>query len=176
MMVAAPLKATADAVNKLSPGSVSTDGLQFAQLGAVSIKFFVNPKNPVKSLTASQVKDIFTGKITSWKDVGGPDQPIMVVAEQPGNGTRTNVIAGLLDGTDITGQARVMQALVQVAQVVGQAPNAIGYGNSASITNAVAVISGVEVKQAIGLATKGAPSADAQKLIAAAQKYGASVN
>lgn len=176
MMVAAPLKATAEALNKMTPGSVSTDGVQFTQLGAVSIKFFLNPKNTVKSLTASQVKDIFTGKITSWKDVGGPDQPIMVVAEQPGNGTRTNVIAGLLDGTDITGKAHVMQALVQVAQVVGQAPNAIGYGNSASITNAVAVIPGVEVKQAIGLATKGAPSSDAQKLIAAAQKYGSSVN
>ncbi len=175
MMVAAPLKATADALNKINPGSVSTDGLQFVQLGAVGIKFILNPKNPVKSLTAAQVKDIFTGKITSWKDVGGADQPIMVVVEPPGNGTRTNVVSGLLDGADITGQAHVMQALVQVAQVVGQAPNAIGYGNSASITPADYVVPGVDVKQPIGLATKGAPNGDVQKLIAAAQQYSASV-
>jgi hypothetical protein len=69
-----------------------------------------------------------------------------------------------------------MQALVQVAQVVGQVPNAIGYGNAASITSAVAVIPGVEVKQPLGFATKGAPNADVQKLIAVSSKFAAAAN
>jgi phosphate transport system substrate-binding protein len=173
-MIAAPIKTTADMINKTAPGSISIDGFEVAPVGTLSIKFVVNPANPVKALTEAQLKDIFTGKITSWKDVGGADQPIMVVAEAAGFGTRSNIVASLL-GAEITDKARIMQALVQVTQVVGQAPNAIGYGNAASITAAVVVIPGTEVKQELGLATKGAPSADVRKLIAATAKFGATV-
>jgi len=176
MMVAAPLKVTEAALNKAAPGSASAAGLEMTQIGTVAIKFVLNPANPVKSLTEAQVKDILAGRITSWKEVGGQDQPILVVAEMPGFGTRANIVATLLGGTEITDKARLMQALIQVAQVVGQAPNAIGYGNDASITPAVAVIAGVEVKQAIGFATKGQPSGDAKKLIEAAAKFAGAGN
>ncbi len=125
----------------------------------------------MKALTAVQLQNIFTGKVTSWKEVGGADQPVVVVAEVPGLGTRANVVATFLQGADITDKARTMQALVQVVQVVGQLPNAIGYGNAASVTAAVTIIPGVEVAQPLGLCTKGQPSAEAQKLIAAATKY-----
>jgi phosphate transport system substrate-binding protein len=170
-MVAAPLKVTEETLNKANPGSISVAGFEVAPVGTASIKFITNPANPVKSLTDDQLKGIFTGRITSWKDVGGADQPILVVAETPGLGTRANVVASFLGGTEITDKARAMQALVQVAQVVAQAPNAIGYGNAASITSAVAVVPGTEVKQPLGLATKGAPSADVKKLIESVTKY-----
>jgi phosphate transport system substrate-binding protein len=177
MMVAAPLEITAAAMNKQKPGSVSTAGIEMAPVGALGISFIVNAANPVKSLTEAQLKDILTGKITSWKDVGGADKPIMVVAEAPGFGTRSNIVASLLGGSEITDKARIMQALAQVGQVVGQAPDAIGYGNAASIKSAgaVAVIPGTEVKQVLGLATKGAPTADEKKLIDATAKFGAAV-
>jgi phosphate transport system substrate-binding protein len=171
-MVAAPVAATEATLNKASPGSISVADFQVAPIGSASIKFIVNPANPVKSLTEAQIKDILTAKITSWKELGGADQPIVVVAEVPGLGTRANVVATFLAGTDITDKARVMQALVQVVQVVAQVPNAFGYGNAASITDAVAVIPGIAVAQPLGLATKGPPNADAKKLIAAAVKYG----
>jgi phosphate transport system substrate-binding protein len=174
-MIAAPIKTTEAALNRMSPGSVSVDGFEVAPVGAITIKFIVNPANPVKSLTEAQLKDIFTGKITSWKEVGGADQPILVIAEAVGFGTRSNIVASMLGGAEVTDKARIMQALVQVGQVVAQAPNAIGYGNTATITGAVAVVSGTEVKQLLGLATKGAPNAEAKKLIEAAAKYGAAV-
>ena len=174
-MIAAPIKVTEAALNKANPGSVSVAGFEVAPVGSIAIKFIVNAANPVKSLTEAQLKDIFTGKITSWKDVGGPDQPILVVAEAPGFGTRSNIVATLLGDAEITDKARIMQALVQVAQVVGQAPTAIGYGNSSTIKDGVTVIPGVEVKQVLGLATKGEPNADAKKLIAAMAKFGAAV-
>jgi phosphate transport system substrate-binding protein len=175
MMVAAPIAVTEATLNKANPGSVSVAGFQVAPIGALSIKFIINPANAVKSLTEAQVKDILTGKVTSWKDVGGADQPIVVIAEAPGQGTRTNVVTSFLGGADITDKARIMQALVQVAQVVAQLPNGFGYGNAASITGAVAVIPGVNVPQALGLATKGPPNAEEKKLIEAAAKYGASM-
>jgi phosphate transport system substrate-binding protein len=166
MMVAAPLEATEAELNKIAPGSVSAGGIEVAPIGTTTIHFIVHPSNSVKALTEAQVKDIFTGRVTNWKDVGGADQPILVVAEVQGFGTRTNVVAGALGGADIFDKARVMQALIQVAQFVAQVPNAIGYGNAASITPAVAVLPGPEVKQPLGLATRGAPSADVKKLIA----------
>jgi phosphate transport system substrate-binding protein len=175
MMVAAPIAVTAATLNKATPGSVSVDDVQVARIGTASIKFIVNPGNPIKSLTDAQVKDILTGKITSWKDVGGADQPIVVVAEAPGLGTRANIVSSFLAGADISDKARLMQALVQVAQVVAQLPNALGYGNNASITDAVAVLPGLDVAQPLGLATKGPPGAEAKKLIDIATKYGASV-
>ena len=175
MMVAAPLAVTEANINKAASGTVSAAGLELTPIGSIAIRLIVHPANPVKTLTDDQLKGILTGKITSWKDVGGNDQPIMVVAEQPGFGTRSNVVANFLAGAEITDKARLVQALVQVAQVVAQAPNALGYGNSASINDKVLIVPGVEIKQVIGLATKGAPSADAAKLIAAVQKYGAAI-
>jgi phosphate transport system substrate-binding protein len=172
-MVAAPMKMTEDSVNKASPGSLNVTEFQMAPVGMATIQFMVNPANPVKALTEAQLRDIFTGKVTSWKDVGGKDAPIVVVAEAPGLGTRANIVANFLGGADIVAGARVMQALVQLVQVTGQVPDAISYGNSASINASVAVIPGVSVKQQLGMATKGQPGPDAQKLIAAVAKYGA---
>ena len=174
-MVAAPINLTEAALNKKNPGSISIAGFEVGQVGSIGISFMVNAANPVKSLTAAQIKDILTGKITSWKDVGGDDKPILVVAIAPGFGTRSSIVASFLDGTEITDKARIMQSLVQIGQVVAQAPDAIGYGNAATIKSAgtVTAIPGLEIKQTLGMVTKGAPSADAKKLIEATAKYGA---
>jgi len=172
-MVAAPMAVTEATTNKSAPGSLSIADFHLAPVGATTIHFVINPANPVKALSAAQLHDIFVGKLTSWKEVGGNDEPIVVVAEIPGLGTRANVVTSFLGGEDITPKARTMQALVQLIQVTGQLSNAISYGNSASINASVAVIAGVEVKQQLGLATKGDPDPDARKLIAAVAKYGA---
>lgn len=175
-MIAAPMKITEAVLNKANPGSVSVADFQLAPIGAVSIKFIVNAANPIKSLTEAQLKDIFLGKTTSWKEIGGADQPILIVAEPGGFGTRSNIVESLLGGAEITDKARTVQALVQVAQVVAQAPNAIGYGNNATIKGGATVLPGVEVKQSLGLATNGAPNADVKKLIEALTKYGSAIN
>jgi phosphate transport system substrate-binding protein len=174
-MIAAPIKITEAILNKEKPGEVSVDSFEVAPVGAIDIRFIVNAANPVKSLTEAQLKDIFTGKIISWKDVGGADQPILVVAEAAGFGTRSNIVASLLGGAEITDRARILRALVQVGQVVAQAPTAIGYGNSATITGSVAVIPGAKIKQLLGLATKGAPNAEVKKLIETTAKYGVAI-
>ena len=47
----------------------------------------VHPSNPVKNLTIAQLHDIYTGKITNWKDLGGADQTIVVVSRDTSSGT-----------------------------------------------------------------------------------------
>jgi phosphate transport system substrate-binding protein len=170
-MISAPLVEEADALNKKTPGSLNTAGFVESPIGLFATKIIVNAKNPVKTLSEAQIKDIFTGKITSWKDVGGPDLPIVVVAEGPGSGGRTLMESHLLGGTAMTDKVRAVQGVGQVAQVVGQNPTAIGYGNPATITSAVNAIPGSEVYQPLSLVTKGAPNDDAKKLIAAAKNF-----
>jgi phosphate transport system substrate-binding protein len=51
------------------------------------IAVIVHPANPVSELTMEQVKDIYMGKVTNWKDVGGPSKPIVVVSRDTSSGT-----------------------------------------------------------------------------------------
>jgi phosphate transport system substrate-binding protein len=52
-----------------------------------ALPVIVHPSNKVKGLTIEQVRDIYTGKITNWKDVGGPDQVIVVISRDTNSGT-----------------------------------------------------------------------------------------
>ncbi len=174
-MIAAPLRVTEETLSRVVPGFAGAADFRLVPIGTMPIRFLVNPANPVRSLSATQVRDIFTGRITSWKAVGGPDQAIVVVAEAPGLGTRATVETDLLGGEAMSATARTMPTLIEVVQIVAQIPNAIGYGNSASITPDVTVISDVTVEQPLGLATRGPPSAVARKLESVVMKYGGKV-
>src|SRR5688572_21071894 len=121
-MLGSPMEFTVKGLNAATPGTINAGEFVASQVGSTSVKFIVNPANPVKSLTEMQVKDIFTGKIASWKDVGGPDEPILVVTGAPGLGARNIVVNLFLGGTDIAATAREVPQLGQVAQVVAQAP------------------------------------------------------
>jgi phosphate transport system substrate-binding protein len=57
------------------------------QIGSDGIAIIINKANKVSNLTKQQVFDIFTGKITNWKDVGGTDSPIFVQTREVGSGT-----------------------------------------------------------------------------------------
>src|SRR5215468_9906425 len=69
---------------KLRVKKVEAKGHIVAWDGIVPI---VHPSNPVKSLTIAQLKDIYTGKVTDWKEVGGKNGPIVVVARDTTSGT-----------------------------------------------------------------------------------------
>ncbi|HOG50179.1 MAG TPA: substrate-binding domain-containing protein [Lentisphaeria bacterium] len=164
-MIAAPIEAEAKIINTKAPGTLDVSTLRVKQVGAAKVQLIVHPANPVK-LTAAQAKDIISGKITNWKDVGGADGAILVVAEAMGQGTRAVVETVFLKGS-IAANARIVPTLVQVAEVVKQSPNAVGYGNSSSITPAVSTVSGIDIPQPLSLVTKGAPTPAAEKVISA---------
>ncbi len=56
-------------------------------VGIDALVVAVNPKNPLDGLTFEQLSDIFTGKVTSWKEVGGPDRKIVVLSRERNSGT-----------------------------------------------------------------------------------------
>jgi phosphate transport system substrate-binding protein len=80
----------------------------------------------VSNLTQEQLIDIFTGKITNWKQVGGPNQAITVIGRTAGSGTRVNFDKyGLNGGIEVNGPTQ--DASGSVVQLVGQTPGAISY-------------------------------------------------
>ena len=65
--------------------------LELTPIGREAFVFLVNKNNPVDNLSMQELKDIFTGKITNWKEVGGASRPINVVQRNKGSGSQTSL-------------------------------------------------------------------------------------
>lgn len=87
----------------------------------------VNPKNGVSQLTRQQLEDIFTGKITSWKQVGGADMKIVVYSRETSSGTYEFFKESILKNKNYMSSVLSMPATGAIIQSVSQTPGAIGY-------------------------------------------------
>jgi len=101
--------------------------------GYDGISVIVNPGNPVKSLTIEQLADIFTGKITNWKMVGGNDGKIVILSREVNSGTHVYFKEHVLNKGDSKGtvefsaDALMMPSSQAIADEVASNPNTIGY-------------------------------------------------
>lgn len=120
-------------------------GLTQYEIGKDGIAVVVNSQNSVSGLTLEQVKGIFAGNITNWKEVGGADAQINVVVREDGSGTRDafqEIVLGKLDnGTKVSFKkdAIVQSSTEAVQQTVVQDPNAIGFISFAAVKDAKAL-------------------------------------
>ncbi len=168
-MISAPLAAEAAAANAKTPGSVDPAKLVTHQIGEARVAFVVHPSNPVKELTLAQITGILSGKITKWSEVGGADQPIVIVAAGPGDGVRSVVESRLLGGASIPAKVREMANAPQIAQVAAQLPTAFGVTSAASAGSGVTVLqTDLTLGQPLSLVTLGPATPDATKVIEAA--------
>lgn len=87
-----------------------------------------NKANKVENLTTEQVKDIFTGKITNWKEVGGKDSPIVVVSREEGSGTRDGFqeLIGF-ESSELIRDAQICDGSGNIKVTVSGNENAISY-------------------------------------------------
>lgn len=107
----------------------------------------VNKNNPVKNLTLEQIKDIFTGKITNWSEVGGEDKEIVVVSREEGSGTRTAFQEILNYSTEDTVKNAIVNNSTGATKVmVEENDDAIGYMSIGYIDDSIASVNvdGVE--------------------------------
>jgi len=95
------------------------------------LSVYVNEGNPVSDLTLEQLKGIFTGKITNWKDVGGPDAPITIYSRENSSGTYEFFKGSVLQGDDFASSAQTMPGTAALVQAVGHDKGGIGYGGAA---------------------------------------------
>jgi phosphate transport system substrate-binding protein len=93
-----------------------------------AIAVIVHRTNPLENLSMDQIRNIYTGKITRWKEVGGRDRAITVVTREEGSGTREtfqNLVLGKKE--EISLGALVQDSNGAIRQVVSDDPNAIGF-------------------------------------------------
>jgi phosphate transport system substrate-binding protein len=95
------------------------------------LSVYVNPENPLKELTVAQVGGIFTGKLTNWKEVGGPDAPITIYSRENSSGSYEFFKEHVLKGRDFAASAQTMPGTAAIVQAVMKDKNGIGYGGAA---------------------------------------------
>ncbi len=105
----------------------------------------VDPANEVADLTKEQLTNIYNGTITNWKEVGGADEPIIVIGREAGSGTR-GAFEELVDLQDACKYANELDSTGAVIAKVASTPGAIGYASLDALDDSVKALSleGVE--------------------------------
>ena len=112
------------------------------------IAIVVNKDSKVADLTVEQLKKMFTGEITNWKDVGGDDGEIVLVGREAGSGTRDG-FESIVDVKDSCKYAQELTATGAVISAVEANPLAIGYASLSAVGDTVKAVTveGVECSE-----------------------------
>lgn len=106
---------------------LNTKNLQDHIVAVSGIVPVVNPKLGIKNLSLQQLQQIFTGKITNWKEVGGPDLPITVINRASGSGTRVGFEETVFKKGMRAVNAQEQDSNGTVKEIVANTPGAISY-------------------------------------------------
>ena len=112
------------------------------------IAIIVNKDSKVADLTVEQLKKMFTGEITNWKEVGGDDGEIVLVGREAGSGTRDG-FESIVDVKDSCKYAQELTATGAVISAVEANPLAIGYASLSAVGDTVKMVTvgGVECSE-----------------------------
>ncbi|HEY0393897.1 MAG TPA: phosphate ABC transporter substrate-binding protein [Candidatus Elarobacter sp.] len=99
------------------------------RVAVVGFAVIAHPGVTVKNLSKKQIQDIFSGKLTNWKDAGGADQKIVVVNRPRTSGTRAVFAKTLMGGVPVNESSLTEDATGTVVSVVKQTPGAISYAS-----------------------------------------------
>ncbi|MBF0530845.1 MAG: phosphate ABC transporter substrate-binding protein [Deltaproteobacteria bacterium] len=163
----------------LSPEEIAKYGLISYPFALDGVAVVVHPGNPVKGLSTQQVRDIFSGRIGNWKQVGGPDAAIHLFTRDEASGTREVFWEKLLKKGPIAVAANVVASNGAMKVAIAQDKDAIGYAGIGHVDATVkaVVLDGTAATQENALAgkypvvrklymnTKGAPSKLVQAFI-----------
>lgn len=107
---------------------IDAGSLQDHKVCVVGFAAVVNPDVKIDNLTKQQLIDVFTGKVTNWKDVGGNDMPVVIVNRPSSSGTRATFKKYALDGQEeVTGKALTQDSSGTVLQTVASTKGSISY-------------------------------------------------
>ncbi len=101
--------------------------LKSAIAGYYGLAVVVHADNPLKDLSDAAVRDVFTGKATNWKQVGGPDKPIEVLIRDATGGSHLGFRELAMDGRAYAAHAQGFASFEELVQAVADRPGAIGY-------------------------------------------------
>jgi phosphate transport system substrate-binding protein len=147
--IAAMINGTVDIANasrKMKPEEVAAaeaNGISPVEFVVArdAIAVVINPTNPVDQLTLQQISDIYTYKITNWRQVGGEDRPIVLLSRESNSGTYVyfleNVVRMGKKDSDLlfSPDTLLMPSSEGISAEVRQNPNAIGYDGLGYVTH-----------------------------------------
>lgn len=113
-------------------------------LDAVAV--IINPANGVSELSVEQIGDIFTGKVTRWSEVGGADEPILILSREKNSGTHIFFLEHVLRKGNAKGpeefskSALMMPSSQAIIQEVARSKGAIGYDGLGYVNDQVKVL------------------------------------
>ncbi|MED4462716.1 phosphate ABC transporter substrate-binding protein [Metabacillus fastidiosus] len=123
------------------------NGLKESIIAYDGIVVVTHPSNKVKNLTMEQVKEIFTGKVTNWKELGGDDMEIVVVSREDGSGSR-DAFQEIVDYTsgELVRTAIVASGNGNIKTTVATNKHAVGFISFEYIDDSISTvdINGVE--------------------------------
>ena len=95
------------------------------------LSVYVHATNPVKELTLDQLRDVYLGKTTNWKALGGPDEAITLYGRENSSGTYVYFKDTILKGRDFAPRTQTLPGTAAVVNAVARDPHGIGYGGAA---------------------------------------------
>ncbi len=95
------------------------------------VTVYVHSVNPVATISMEQLRGVYTGTITNWKDLGGADAPITVYSRENNSGTYVFFKEHVLGGADFIDRAQTLPGTAAVVNAVKNDPGGIGYGGIA---------------------------------------------
>lgn len=95
------------------------------------LSVYVHESNPLRELTLAQIRDIYTGKISNWKEVGGKDGKIILYSRENNSGTYVFFKEHVLENADFAPRAQNLPGTASVVHAVSRDAAGIGYGGAA---------------------------------------------
>lgn len=104
-----------------------------------AIAIVVHPSNPVNQLTLAQISDIYIGRITNWREIGGEDRPIVLLSRESNSGTYVYFVENVVrlgQKSDLlfSPNTLLMPSSEGISTEIRQNPNAIGYDGLGYVT------------------------------------------
>jgi len=121
------------------------EGLESIVFAIDAIAVIVNPENTVEDLTIEQIAAFYTGEITNWNEVGGPDAPVALIGREAGSGTRDG-FESIMNIVDKCAYDQELNSGGAIIAAVASNPYAIGYASLSAVRDTVNVVTvnGVE--------------------------------
>ena len=95
------------------------------------LAIYLHDANPVRELSLDQLRSIYTGQFTNWKQVGGADAPIVLYSRENNSGTYVYFKDHVLQGRDYSARCQTLPGTAAVVNAVARDRNGIGYGGGA---------------------------------------------
>ncbi len=159
-MISTTIEREVEILRKSDPG-LPFERLKAFEIARVRAALVVHPDNPIRTARLEDIAKILTGEISNWKQLGGPDLSIRVVAVREGGGVLASVEARLLGAAHISAPDVIrVQVGTQIVRVVAQEPGALGITQLAIVksSSAAELVTDEPIEQILSLVSLDDPS------------------